>query len=55
MAPNFFNYSFTAAEGGGFPNGRRRSPNGGVKGATLPEDEENPAEGGSSRVLNKQD
>ena len=51
---NFFNYffsSFTAAEGGGCPNGRHRCPNGGAEGATPPEGEGNPDEGGSSRVI----
>ena len=36
MAPEFyfiFFCSFTAAEGGGFPNGHRRRPNGGARGA----------------------
>ena len=34
MGPQLlFTYSFTAAEGGGFPNGLRGRPNGGAKGA----------------------
>jgi len=49
--PKFYFNSFTAAEGGGFPNGCRRRPNGGAEGATSPEGEGNPAEGGSSRVF----
>ena len=51
--PNFFYFlpiSFTAAEGGGSPNGRPGRPNGGAEGATSPEGEGNPAEGGRSRV-----
>ena len=56
MAPQFyFIFSFTAAEGGGCPNGAAGAltgaPKGGAEGATLPEGEGNPAEGGSSRVL----
>ena len=49
-AAQIFFFSFTAAEGGGCPNGRRRHPNGGAEGAAPPEGEGNPAEGGSSRV-----
>ena len=45
--PNFISFSFTAAEGGGLPNERRRHPNGGAEGATPPEGEGNPAEGGN--------
>ena len=43
--PNFY-LSFTAAKGGGFPNGRRRCPKEGDEGAAPPEDEGNPTEGG---------
>jgi len=68
MAPQIFYiffsyYSFTAAEGGGYLNGRHRHPNEGAQGtqrwrrgrhfpggATSPLGEGNPAEGGSSRV-----
>ena len=42
----FIYFSFTAAEGGGCPNGRRGRPNRGAEGATPPEGERNPAEGG---------
>ena len=49
---------FTAAEGGGFPNGRWRCPKGGAKGATPPEGDRNPAEGGNfdpTSILNNED
>ena len=38
-------FSFTAAQGGGFPNERRRRPLCGAYGAAPPEGEGNPAEG----------
>ena len=41
-----FLYLFTAAEGGGFPNGRQRHPEGGAEVASPSEGEGNPAEGG---------
>jgi len=40
--PQNFCFSFTAAEGGGFPNGRRRR----LEGAALLESDGNTAEGG---------
>ena len=39
-------FSFTVAEGGGLPNGRRGRPKGGAEGAASLEGEGNPVEGG---------
>ena len=50
--PNFFffpYFSFTAADGGGFPNGR---PKGDARGSAPPEGEGNSADGGCFANMN---